>query len=66
MLTRNTANRLIPFSSEMMKSRAFKSYTNSTLDLWDQNVENGKFIIAYQINEGMDDLNRELIPKVND
>ena len=64
MLTQNTANRLIPFSSQMKKSMA--SYTNSKVELWDQNVENGKFIIAYQINEGMDDLNRQLIPKVND
>ena len=33
------------------------------MDLWNQHKENGKYIIGYEIHNGMSDLGKELIPK---
>ena len=41
-----------------------KAYTDSSVDLWDQNIVTGEYIIAYEISSGLDYKIQELLPKV--
>ena len=34
------------------------------VDLWDQNVVNGEFVIAYEINSGLDYKLQNMLPEV--
>ena len=63
MLTPNTAQRLIPFrkSENGYSSRAFTTKNES---FWTENKINGYYIIGYTINDKLDSLNKEIIPKV--
>ena len=40
------------------------AFSNSEMDLWDQNVVNGEFVIAYAINPGLDQKLQNMLPKV--
>ena len=42
----------------------WKAYPDSTVDLWDQNIVNGKYIIAYEMNPGLDRKLKSMLPKV--
>ena len=41
------------------------AFPDSRVDLWDQNVVNGKFVIAYELNPGLDHKLQDMLPKVN-
>ena len=41
-----------------------RAYTDSSVDLWDRNIVNGEYIIAYEISSGLDYKIQELLPKV--
>ena len=64
MLTPQAAQRLIPFrtSQNNQLSAAFTS-TNETF--WTENKVNGYYIIGYIINDKLDPLNKQIIPKVS-
>ena len=40
------------------------AYPDSRVDLWDQNVVNGEFVIAYEINPGLDYKLQNMLPEV--
>ena len=40
------------------------AYAHSGVDLWDQNVVNGEYVIAYEINPGLDHKLQNMLPKV--
>ena len=63
MITADTARLLIPTSNTTSNIAA--GFTNTSVTLWDQNKENGKYIIGYEINVGLDKDTKELIPKVS-
>ena len=42
----------------------WNAYPKSNVDLWDQNVVNGEFIIAYVVSPGLDYKLQDLLPKV--
>ena len=63
MITANTARLLIPVSNSTSNIAA--GFTNTSVTLWDQNKEDGKYIIGYEINDGLDQDTKELIPKVS-
>ena len=42
----------------------WNAYSKSEVDLWVQNVVNGEYIIAYEINPGLDHKVQNLLPKV--
>ena len=42
----------------------WKAYPKSNVDLWDQNVVNGEYIIAYVLNPGLDYKLQDMLPKV--
>ena len=43
----------------------WKAYPDSKVDLWDQNVVNGEFVIAYELSPGLDHKLQDMLPKVN-
>ena len=40
------------------------AFSNTEMDLWDQNVVDGEFVIAYVINPGLDQKLQNMLPKV--
>ena len=42
----------------------WNAYLDSEVDLWDQNVVNGEFVIAYEINLGLDHKLQNMLPEV--
>ena len=42
----------------------WNAYPDSEVDLWDQNLVNGEFVIAYEINPGLDHKLQNMLPKV--
>ena len=42
----------------------WKAYPDSTVDLWDQDIVNGKYVIAYEMNPGLDRKLKSMLPKV--
>ena len=43
----------------------WKAYPKSNVDLWDQNVVNGEFVIAYELSPGLDHKLQNMLPEVN-
>ena len=43
----------------------WRAYTKSNIDLWNQTSINGKYIIAYEVNPGLDPKVQDMLPKVN-
>jgi len=46
-------------------SAFWKAYPKSNVDLWDQNVVNGEFVIAYELSPGLDHKLQNMLPEVN-
>ena len=42
----------------------WNAYPESGIDLWDQNVINGEYVIAYEINPWLDHKLQSLLPQV--
>ena len=42
----------------------WNAYPDSEVDLWDQNLVNREFVIAYEINPGLDHKLQNMLPKV--
>ena len=63
MLTPNTAQRLIPFKTSQNNDLS-AAFTTKNESFWTENKVNGYFIIGYTINDRLDDLNKQIIPKV--
>ena len=43
----------------------WNAYPDSEVDLWDQNVVNGEYVIAYELSPGLDRKLQNMLPKVN-
>ena len=63
MLTPNTAQRLIPFKTSQNNDLS-AAFTTKNESFWTENKVNGYYIIGYIINDKLDPLNKEIIPKV--
>jgi len=44
---------------------AWKAFPDSTAYLWDKNIVNGEYIIAYEINPGLSYIIQNMLPKVS-
>ena len=40
------------------------AYVDSSADLWDKNIVNGEYIIAYELNYGLDHKLQYMLPEV--
>ena len=43
----------------------WNAYPDSEVDLWDQNVVNGEYVIAYELSPGLDRKLQNMLPKLN-
>ena len=41
-----------------------KAFPTTTSDIWDQNIVNGEYVIAYELNPGLDRKLQTMLPKV--
>ena len=41
------------------------AYPDTSVDLWDKNIVNGEYIIAYELNYGLDRKIQDMLPKVS-
>ena len=44
----------------------WKAYPDSQVDLWDRNLVNGEYVIAFEINPGLGQSLQNLLPAVSD
>ena len=42
----------------------FRAYPDSTVDLWNKNIVNGKYIVAYTMSSNLDDKLKNMLPMV--
>ena len=63
ILTPETAQRLIPFTTSQNENLS-AAFTNKNETFWTENKVNGYYIIGYTINDKLDSLNKQTIPKV--
>ena len=62
-VSRKTAHKLMKISGDS-NTAMWGAYPDSRVDLWDQNVVNGEFVIAYEINPGLDYKLQNMLPEV--
>ena len=43
----------------------WKAYPDSQVDLWDQNLVNGEYVIAFEMNPGLGQSLQNLLPAVS-
>ena len=63
MLTPETAQRLIPFRTSQTNQLS-AALTSTNERFWTENKLNGYYIIGYIINDKLDSLTKQTIPKV--
>ena len=51
-------------SSDDSSADLWKAYPKANVDLWDQNVVNGEYVVAFEINPGLHPKLKNLLPKV--
>ena len=63
-VSRKTVHKLMKIRSDS-NTAMLGAYPNSKVDLWDRNLVNGEFVIAYELNSGLDHKLQNLLPKVH-
>ena len=53
------------FFEKFIKTNDDKAFVDSSTELWDQNVVNGQYVISYEVNQGLDDKIKNMLPEVN-
>ena len=51
-------------TSDDSNQRLNRAFQDSTVQLWNENLVNGKYVIAYELDPGLDDELKTLLPKV--
>ena len=51
-------------TSDDSNQRLNRAFQDSTVQLWNENLVNGKYVIAYELDPGLDDEFKTLLPKV--
>ena len=63
-VSRKTVQKLMNINSDI-NANFSNAFPTTTSDLWDQNIVNGKYIIAYKLNPGLDHKLQSMLPKVS-
>ena len=58
-----TVQKLLETSNDP-NAAIWQAYPDTMVDLWDQNIVNNKYIIAYVINKGLDRKLQSMLPEV--
>ena len=64
VLTPKNAHKLIEFK-QISNDKYSAAFTSANDTLWTENKVNGYYIIGYIINDKLDPLNKQIIPKVS-
>ena len=59
-----TVNTLMITSNDSNLGLMNRAFPDSTVQLWNQNPVNGKYVIAYELNPGLDHKLKTVLPKV--
>ena len=51
-------------TSDDSNQRLNRAFQDSTVQLWNENLVNGKYVIAYELDPELDDELKTLLPKV--
>ena len=62
-VSRKTVHKLMKLNEDS-NTAMWNAYRDSEVDLWDQNVVNGEYVIAYEINAGLDHKLQNMLPEV--
>jgi len=60
----NTVHKFTKMSNDS-NAAILKAYPDSKVDLWDQNLLNGEYVIAYEFSPGLDRKLQKMLPKVS-
>ena len=58
-----TVHKLVKINGDS-NAAMLNAYPKSGVDVWDQNLVNGEYVIAYEINPWLDHKLQSLLPKV--
>ena len=59
-----TVNTLMITSNDSNLGLMNRAFPDSTVQLWNQNPVNGKYVIAYELDPGLDNKLKTVLPKV--
>ena len=59
-----TVNKLMRLNGDS-NATIWNAYPDSEVDLWDQNIINGEYVIAYELSPGLDRKLQNMLPEVN-
>ena len=62
-VSEKTVNKLMKTSSDS-NTAIWNAYPDSKVDLWDQNLVNGEYVIAFELNPGLGQSLQNLLPQV--
>ena len=63
-VSRKTVQKLMNINRDV-DAKFLEAFSDSNINLWDQNIVNGNYIIAYELNPGLDRLIQNMLPKVS-
>ena len=63
-MSEQTVHKLIN-STLTSNSTHSNAYPDTSVNLWDKNIVNGEYIIAYELNYGLDRKIQDMLPKVS-
>ena len=63
-VSRKNVQKLVNISSDVHANFS-NAFPTTTSNLWNQNIVNGKYIIAYKLNRGLDYKLQSMLPKVS-
>ena len=63
-VSRKTVRKLININSDV-DAGDVDAYSDSAIDLWNKNIVNGQYVIAYELNSGLDRVLQNMLPKVS-
>ena len=63
-VSEKTVHKLMKTSSGS-NAAIWKAYPDSRVDLWDQNLVNGEYVIAFELNPGLGQSLKNLLPNVS-
>ena len=62
-MSEKTLHKFMEISSGS-NTATWKAYPDSTVDLWDQNLVQGEYVVAFELNPGLGQSLQNLLPEV--
>ena len=62
-MSEKTLHKFMEISSGS-NTATWKAYPDSTVDLWDENLVKGEYVVAFELNHGLGQSLQNLLPEV--